>query len=86
MYEKDIVTSYDLFESIYTTVLDKHASWKKKIVRGNEKTHMNKAIKKAIMKRSKLWNNYCKTKSLPDLHAYKAQRNLVTKMNKRAKQ
>ena len=46
---------------------------------------MNKALKKAIMKRSKLWNNYCKTKSLPDLHTYKAQRNLVTKMNKRTK-
>ena len=85
LYEKDIVTSYDLFESIYTTVLDKHAPWKKKIVRGNEKPHMNKALKKAIMKRSKLWNNYCKTKGLPDLDAYKEQRNLVTKMNKGAK-
>ena len=46
---------------------------------------MNKVLKKAIMKRSKLWNTYRKTNSSSDLSAYKEQRNLVTKLNKQAR-
>ena len=81
----NIIEDYDIFETVYTTVLDKHAPWKSKIVRGNEKPHMNKALKKAIMKRSKLWNTYRKSSSSSDLSAYREQRNIVTKMNKKAK-
>ena len=80
-----IVCNYDFFEFVFSSVLDKHAPWKKKFIRGNEKPHMNKALKKAIMKRSKLWNIYCKSKHLPDLLAYKEQRNFVTKLNKKTK-
>ena len=84
---ESIKSSYDLFESIFTSVLDRHAPWKTKIIRGNEKPNMNKALKKAIMTRSRLWNAYLKCRLFPDLatHAYKAytaQRNIVTKMNK----
>ena len=87
---ESIKSSYDLFESIFTSVLDRHAPWKTKIIRGNEKPHMNKALKKAIMTRSRIWNAYLKCRRFPDLatHAYKAytaQRNIVTKMNKRIK-
>ena len=83
-YPREMV-NYDIFESSFLTVLDMHAPWKTKIIRGNEKPHMNKTLKKAIMKRSKLWNAYYNSKSLSNLLAYREQRNLVTKLNKRIK-
>ena len=58
---------------------------KKKIVRGNEKPHMKRELKKAVMVRSKLWNIYLKSKTFSDLSAYREQRNVVTKLNKQAK-
>ena len=76
---------YDYFESLFELVLDRHAPLKSKCIRGNEKPHMNKGLKKAIMNRTRLWNIYCKTKSSTDLRAYREQRNLITKMNKKAK-
>ena len=83
--QQSFYEDYDLFESTFEAVLDKHAPLKRKYLRGNEKPHMNKALKKAIMKRSKFWNIYRKSKSSSDLSAYRKQRNLVTKMNKQAK-
>ena len=76
---------YDMFESVIESVLDRHAPMKSKIIRGNEKPHMNKVLKKAIMTRTRLWNVYRKSKSSSDLHAYKTQRNFVTKLNREAK-
>ena len=77
---------YDTFESIFTTVLDKHAPLRMKTIRGNEKPHMNKIIKKAVMECSRLWNIYCRNdKNSQDYDAYRKQRNLVVKLNKRAK-
>ena len=67
-------------------MLDKHAPKKSKSIRGNEKPHMTGELKKAIMRRSNLWNKFQKTKCSSDLHAYKTQRNLVTNLNKLAKQ
>ena len=58
---------------------------KSKQIRGNEKPHVNKELRKAIMKRSRLWNIFIKSKHSSDLHAYRVQRNLVTKLNKKAK-
>ena len=81
----NILIHYEIFESTFATVLDKHAPMKSKCIRGNEKPHMNKSLKKAIMRRTKLWNKYCKSKSSEDLDAYRGQRNLITKMNKKAK-
>ena len=76
---------YDMFETIFESVLDGHAPIKSKVVRGNEKPHMNKELKKAIMTRTRLWNIYRKSKNSSDLHAYKVQRNFVTKLNKNTK-
>ena len=58
---------------------------KSKYIRGNEKPHMNKGLKKAIMKRTRLLNSYRKSKSSSDWEAYRAQRNLVTKLNRRTR-
>ena len=76
------LNDYDIFEH----VLDKHAPKKSKLIRGNEKPHMTGELKKAIMRRSNLWNKFQKTKCSSDLHAYKTQRNLVTNLNNLAKQ
>ena len=57
----------------------------KKVLRGNEKPHMNKNLRRAIMKRSKLKNKANKTKHPLDIMNYKKQRNYVTKLNKTAK-
>ena len=78
--------NYDNFELVFTSVLDKHAPWRTKIIRGNEKPHMNKVLKKEIMKRTRLWNIYYFNGRNPSDHdAYRKQRNLVTKLNKRIK-
>ena len=62
-YRKSIdLGDYDKFEAIFESILDKHAPKKSKLIRGNEKSHITKELKRAIMKRSKLWNKYHKTK------------------------
>ena len=47
---------YNEFENIYTTILDGHAPFKKKVIRGNNKPHCSRELRKAIMKRSRLKN------------------------------
>ena len=80
------LNDYNYFEEEFTNILNKHAPLKRKIIRGNKKPHMNKTLKKAIMKRTMLRNKYRKSKSVEDLYAYKIQRNLVTKLNKQSKE
>ena len=77
--------SYDAFDNDFKSILNKHALKKKKVLRGNEKPHMNKNLRRAIMKRSKLRNKANKTKHSLDIMNYKKQRNYVTKLNKTAK-
>ena len=43
--------NYFEFEKIFTETLDKHAPKKTKIFQGNHKPHINKILRKAIMKR-----------------------------------
>ena len=50
---------------------------KKSIFRGNQKPHINKILRNAVMKRSQLKNKASKTKSVDDLIKCKKQRNLV---------
>ena len=47
---------YDDFDHSFTSKLNKHASKKKKWIRENNKPHVNKALRQAIMKRSRLKN------------------------------
>ena len=49
---------YNCWEKAFKSVFDKHVPIKEKIIRGNEKPHMKKSLKKAIMKRSRLKNLY----------------------------
>ena len=55
---------------------------KTKWVRGNNKLHLNKFLRLAIMKRSKLKNKANKTKHPVDIKMYKKQRNYIVGLNK----
>ena len=79
------VGNYTEFDNAFKSVLDKHAPLKTKFIRGNNKPHMTKALRKAIMKRSHLKSIANKTKKSNDMQAYKKQRNVVVNLNKKAK-
>ena len=53
---------YNNFAISCKNVLDKLAPWKKKYVRGNYSSFMNKALSKAIMVRTKLRNTFLKNR------------------------
>ena len=76
---------YNDFENIFTNILQRHAPLKTKFVRANNKPHISKDLRKAIMKRSKLKALANKTKYPEDVANYKQQRNLVVRLNKQAK-
>ena len=77
--------SYESFENVFVTVLDRHAPRKTKILRGNQKPHVDKNFRKAIVKRSELKSKANRTKSPKDISDYKTQRNLVVRLNKERK-
>ena len=81
----DCVDSTDVFDQRFVANLDKHAPKKKKLIRANNKSHMNKMLRQAIMKRSRLKNKANKTKNHLDIRNYKKQRNIVVNLNKEAK-
>ena len=58
---------------------------KKSIFLGNQKPHINKILRNAVMKRSQLKNKASKTKSVDDLIKCKKQRNLVVNLDKNCK-
>ena len=62
-----------------------HAPKKRKWVRGNHKPQINKELRKAIMKRSRIKNKANKTKKPIDISNFKKQRNYVVNLNKQAK-
>ena len=73
------------FEGAFITALDKHAPKKKKWLRGNNKPHIAKSLRQAIMKRSKLKNEANKSKLLTHISNYKKQWKYVVNLNKNAK-
>ena len=73
------------FEDIFNATLSKHAPFKSVIVKGNNKPHTMKQLRKEIMIRTRLKNKANRTKAEEDQKKYRKQRNLVVKLNKRAK-
>ena len=67
------------------TALDKHAPRKKKIVRGNNATFMNKTLSKEFMHRSKLKNLYNKNPTKENKIKYNRQRNFCVSLLKKEK-
>ena len=76
---------YSDFEKEFIATLNNHAPKKSKTFRGNEKPHINKTLRKAIMKRSQLKNKANKTRNTADVSNYKKQRNYVVKLNNQCK-
>ena len=76
---------YSDFEKKFIDTLNKHAPKKIKTFRGNQKPHINKALRKAIMKRSQLKNKANKTQNTKDASNYKRQKNYVVKLNNQCK-
>ena len=81
----DCGDSYDKFENISTSKLNIQAPKKRKWVRSNHKPQINKELRKAIMKRSRLKYKANKTKKPIDISNFKKQRNYVVNLNKQAK-
>ena len=77
--------SYDIFDAIVLSVLNKHAPVKQKSVRANEGPFMTKALRKAIMNRTHLRNRYNKDRTDENKTAFKKQRNLCVKHLREAK-
>ena len=77
--------SFRSFNKTLEATLDKFAPYKKRILRGNNKPHVSKVLRKAIMKRSRLKNIYNRTRKAEDFQRYTKQRNYVTNLNKREK-
>ena len=74
--------NYESFENVFVTILDRHAPRKTKILHRNQKSHVDKNLRKAIMKCSELKSKANKTKRPKDILDYKKQRNLVVRLNK----
>ena len=53
---KSCLNAYHFFEKCFSSKLNEYAPKKTKCVKGNNKSHMNKFLRRAIMKRSKLKN------------------------------
>ena len=77
--------TYEIFESIFIETLNKHAPLKGKFVRANNSPFMNKALIKAIMKRSRLKNKFNKNPNDINGSNYKKQRNYCVNLLRRVK-
>ena len=66
-------------------VLNKHAPLKTKVIRANNIPYMNKNLRKEVMTRSRLKNNFNKDPSVENENAYKKQRNLCVNLFRKAK-
>ena len=76
---------YEHFEKTFLNVLDAHAPKKTKVLRGNQKPHVDKNLCKAIMKHFKLKNKANRTKLQDDIAKYNKQQNLIVKLNRDSK-
>ena len=81
----DCNNSYDDFDYIFTSKLNKHAPKKKKWIKGNNKIHVNKAFCQAIMKRSRLKYKANNIKDPADIRNYKKITELCCKPKQRGK-
>ena len=72
---------YDNFIKIFLTVLDKHVSIKKKYLSAHHANFVTKHLRKAIMKTSKLRNDFLKDRNDVSQSAYRKQRTLEKPKN-----
>ena len=71
------------FEDTFLSFLNIHAPLKNKLLRANHSQYVNKALTKAIMRRSKLEKLHFKKETKESLKVYKKQQNYCTKPHKK---
>ena len=76
---------YDMFETVFLHVLNRHAPIKFKYLRANDSPFMNKELRKSIMLRSKLKNKFNLEKTEVARKKYTKQRNICTNLLRAAK-
>ena len=77
------INNYETFESVFLSVLNKHAPLKKKFVRGNPAPYMTKQLRKATMRRSELESKYLKNRTVDNKTKFKKQKNYCSKLYKK---
>ena len=75
----------DEYFSLLMEIFNKHAPLKTKYVRANDQPFVTKELRKEHMTRTRLRNKYRKNKNEVNKRAYANQRNLCTKLLKKAK-
>ena len=73
-------TNYGAFEAAFDKVLNKHAPLKKKYVRANDVPFMTKALRKAVILRTRLRNKYNQNRIAENWNNFRRQRNLCVKL------
>ena len=70
---------------VIINILNRHAPRKRKHARGNQMSFKTKDLLKAIMKRSKLGNNFLKNRTEENRTLYTKQRNYCVSLLKKSK-
>ena len=78
-------TNYEIFETIFMDLLNKHAPMKVKYVRANNAPFMNKVLSKAIMTRSRLRNKFIKCPNDINRIIYNKHRNYCVNLLRKEK-
>ena len=76
-FSREYVVSCSKSDEILLKVLNRHAPLKKKMLRANHARYVSKALRKAILKASRLENIYFKNQDNHSLGGYKKQKKLL---------
>ena len=76
--------NYSALTNTFSLIVDKHATLKKKIVRGNHAPFITKDLRKDIYTRRKLKSKYIKNPSEVNEKLYKRQRNRCVLIRKKS--
>ena len=82
-FSREYVDSCSKFDEIFLKVLNRHGPLKKKMLIANHAPYVSKALRKAIMKSSRLENIYFKKQDNHSLRAYKKQNNYCSRLYKK---
>ena len=77
--------TYASFQDTFLRVLDKHAPMKKRYIRANDSSFMNRTLCKAFMLRTRLKNRCDKNRMADNWDAFRRQRNFCVKLSRKAK-
>ena len=78
--------SYSTFQAVFLEILNKIVPVKVKVLHFNNNVFMTKSLRKAIMLKSRLENNFKKQRSDENWDTYKKQRNFCVKLLRQTKE